>query len=47
VGYGLVIKSLRAGAHLKRRERIKNVKRWMWIFLQPNYDESPHLDSRG
>ncbi len=36
VGYGLVIKSLGASAHLKRWERKQSVKRWMWIFLHPN-----------
>jgi hypothetical protein len=27
---------LRLGAHLRKWQRKQNVKRWMWIFFQPN-----------
>jgi hypothetical protein len=32
-GYGLVIKSVGLGAHLRKWQRKQNIKRWMWIFL--------------
>ncbi len=35
------------GAHLRRWQRKQNVKRRMWIFLHPNWDESSHLVFRG
>ncbi len=41
VRYGLVTRSLEAGG-----KESKKFKRWMWIFLQPNSDESSHLVSR-
>jgi len=39
--------SIGLDAHLRRWQRKENVKRRMWIVLQPNWHESTHLVDRG
>ncbi len=47
MSYGLWQSHLRLGTHLTRWHRKQNVKRWMWILLRPNSDESSHLVYEG